>query len=53
VLIVRGSETSAVAPTHADRLAEAAKARKRAVEVVTDQKAIGEWLNGQLTRKKN
>jgi hypothetical protein len=35
-----------VAPNHADRLAELARARKRkvAVEVVEDAKELGAWL---------
>lgn len=44
VVILRGTDTGAVPPHHADRLAETARARKRAVEIVTDGKAIGPWL---------
>lgn len=50
VIIVRGSATSLVAPRHADRLAEVARARRRnpPVEVVDDVKAIGAWLAANL-----
>jgi pimeloyl-ACP methyl ester carboxylesterase len=48
VVIVRGSDTGAVPPYHAERLAEAARGRKRAVDVVADAKAIGAWLTQNL-----
>ena len=48
IVIVRGSESSAVGPQHADRLAEAAKVRKRAVEVVSDVKSVSAWLMSRL-----
>ena len=48
VIVVRGDPSGPVAPHHADRLAEVARDRKRAVEVVDDVKAIGPWLAEQL-----
>lgn len=48
VIVVRGDASGPVAPHHADRLAEVARDRKRAVEVVDDVKAIGPWLAEQL-----
>ena len=48
VIIVRGSDAAAIAPSHAERLAEVARERKRPVEVVTDDKAIGPWLARNL-----
>jgi pimeloyl-ACP methyl ester carboxylesterase len=51
VVIVRGGEESAVPPQHADALAEAARNRKRPVEIVTDTKAVGAWLAKNLQER--
>ena len=48
IVIVRGSDTGGRAPYHADRLADAARVRKRAVEVVVDTIMLGEWLARHL-----
>ena len=48
VLIVRGSDVGGVAPHHADKLAAAARARKRTVDVAADAKTVGEWLARNL-----
>ena len=48
IVIVRGTDASAVGPQHADRLAEAAKTRKRQVDIVDDVKSVGSWLAARL-----
>jgi hypothetical protein len=44
IAILRTDDASSVAPEHADRLAVAARGRKRAVELLADVKALGPWL---------
>jgi uncharacterized protein len=51
VLLVRGDDR-VVAEHHAERLAEIARGRKRAVEVASDTDAIGPWLAAQLPPRK-
>jgi pimeloyl-ACP methyl ester carboxylesterase len=48
ILIVRGSEAGPVPPQHADRLLEAARARKRPAEIVGDVGRIGAWIAANL-----
>jgi dienelactone hydrolase len=50
VLIVPNEPASAVAPHHAERLAELARARKRKVpaDIGSDTSAIGDWLRNNL-----